>query len=340
MSHTIPVIDVAPLFAQGWDASGVDSAIFTAASDSGFMAITGLPDTVPLHEAGRQALMRLFGLPDATLMRLARAKDRPGAVNRYRGYYPVTPGSVTRKRGLDIGADLVHPEQADDADVLTETSPLPEESDLPGWRADAVAYYQGMERIGHALLRSFARSFDLPERILTEPFRNGISTFRIIHYPALEPEEVVPADALAETPEGPRRIIGAPHVDSGFVTLLQLDRSGGLQAKAKDGVWVDVPVIEGSLVVNFGGLLQRWTGGRVRATEHRVLAPLGDRYSIPFFFEPAVDAVFSPLPGIDAPGFEPFVYGDYVWAAMQEFVEFKGIHRDPKGLPAQYSPAR
>ena len=75
-------------------------------------------------------------------------------------------------------------------------------------------------------------------------------------------------------------------MDFGFVTLLAQDGVAGLQAKNLAGEWIGVPPAEGTLVVNFGKLLERWTGGRVRATRHRVIAPGAERFSIPFFYEP------------------------------------------------------
>jgi isopenicillin N synthase-like dioxygenase len=118
-----------------------------------------------------------------------------------------------------------------------------------------------------------------------------------------------------------------PHTDSGFVTLLWQDGTGGLQAQAPDGGWVDVPPDEGGLVVNFGQMLGDWTGGRIRATPHRVLGGRAERASVPFFFEPAVDAVVAPL--FSEEGGESFVYGDFLWARMTSFVNFHGVERKP-----------
>jgi isopenicillin N synthase-like dioxygenase len=106
---------------------------------------------------------------------------------------------------------------------------------------------------------------------------------------------------------------------------LAQDGVEGLQARGHDGSWIDVTPIEGTLAVNFGGLLERWTGGRIKATEHRVIGPGRERGSIPFFYEPRVDAVIAPLPLAGAPDFEPFTYGDHLWNAMTKFVEFKGL---------------
>ena len=73
-----------------------------------------------------------------------------------------------------------------------------------------------------------------------------------------------------------------------------------------------------SLNVNFGDSLEFWTGGRLPATPHRVLAVEQDRYSIPFFFEPNVEAVIQPIPG--APNDRPPVrYADHVLSKIRLF---------------------
>lgn len=79
-----------------------------------------------------------------------------------------------------------------------------------------------------------------------------------------------------------------PHKDSsGWLTFLLQASPGtrGLQVLDKDGGWLDVPPVEGSLVVNMGQALEVVTNGVCKATTHRVLLPPGDyeRFSVPFF---------------------------------------------------------
>lgn len=51
------------------------------------------------------------------------------------------------------------------------------------------------------------------------------------------------------------------HSDSGVLTLLlQQPGTSGLQARNSEGLWVDVPPLPGTLVVNIGELLQLATG--------------------------------------------------------------------------------
>ncbi len=91
------------------------------------------------------------------------------------------------------------------------------------------------------------------------------------------------------------------------------------------GEWVDVPPLPGSYVVNLGGALQRWTNDRLKATTHRVIGLGQERFSVPFFFEPAVDAEIACAPTCGPPRHAPVRYGDHVTQAMQRFVETRGV---------------
>lgn len=337
----IPVVDVAPLFdAPSAARDRADAAILDAAANIGFMTITGLPADCAPSKPVRAELLRLFALDEAVKQPMWRRKFNPAQPNVYRGWFPLQPGGATYKEGIDMGPDLAHPEASlDPSDPLTEPTPLPSETDLPGWRQAAGRYYRGMEHLGAMMMRSLARSLGLPETQFDEAFRGGISTLRLIHYPVRPENSFEGADATKVWVEhqGRRRyMIGAAHIDSGFVTLLAQDGVEGLQARASDGSWVDVPPSEGTMAVNFGGLLERWTGGRVKATEHRILGPGRERFSIPFFYEPRVDAVIAPLPITGSRPFEPFLYGDHLWDSMMKFVEFQGLEnaRKPRGKAA------
>lgn len=63
-----------------------------------------------------------------------------------------------------------------------------------------------------------------------------------------------------------------PHKDSaGLFTFLSQDNTGGLQVLNKNGEWIDVPPIEGSLVINIQQGFEAITGGVCAATTHRVI---------------------------------------------------------------------
>jgi isopenicillin N synthase-like dioxygenase len=118
-----------------------------------------------------------------------------------------------------------------------------------------------------------------------------------------------------------------------LMTLLAQDGVAGLEVEDRAGDWIGVPPTEGTLVVNFGKLLERWTGGRVRATRHRVVGWGAERFSVPFFYEPAADAVIAPL-GLGE-SFTPVTYGDHLWEATTKFIEQRGIAHLRKPRAAQ-----
>jgi len=332
-----PIIDISALFdGAGLARESTDAAIIAAAADFGFMTIVGLPSGAPLAGAARSDLLRIFALEPSALHALWRHKFEPGNRNLYRGWFPLQPGNVTCKEGIDLGGDVAYGSALTSADdPLREPTPLPAETLLPGWRSAAGAYYVAMERVSLALMRSIARSLDLEEDFFDGAFYRGLSTLRLLHYPARTREEL----ASCEDPNvwvmhgGERRYLtGAAHTDSGFMTLLAQDGVPGLQAKARDGQWIDVPPQDGALAVNFGQVLERWSGGRIRATEHRVIGFGEERFSIPFFYEARADAEIRPLPKDDPQSFEPFFYGDYLWARIVNFVEFRGMQAQRRPL--------
>jgi len=134
-------------------------------------------------------------------------------------------------------------------------------------------------------------------------------------------------------------VIGAPHTDSGFMTLLAQDGVPGVQARSRDDRWVDVAPQECALAVNFGQVLERWSAGRVKATEHRILGTERERYSIPFFLEARADAEISPLPMDDPASFEPFLFWRLPLGADYELRGVSG-HGSATQAPTQHDTAR
>jgi len=325
----IPTIDVSALFAGTPGArERTDRAIMAAAAAFGFFAAGGFPIELAIGPECRGALLRIFDLPDGEIRRLWRQRFDPSHGNVYRGWFPLQRGFLTSKEGIDMGADLAHGFcVVRDDDPLREATPLPPEHALPGWRATAAAYYRGMEFVGRALMRSIARGLGLEEHYFDATFERGLSTLRVIRYPPrTDIEDAAASPGFWVEHRGTRRhITGAPHVDSGFLTLLAQDGVAGLQTRHVSGEWLDVPPAGNLLAVNFGGLLERWSGGRIKATLHRVVGEGVERKSIPFFYEARADAEIRPLPSEPPDSFEPFFYGDYLWRATTKFVEFAGM---------------
>jgi len=334
----IPTIHIAPLFGDDVVArDAVDRAIYEAAFDIGFMTISEIPEPYAIGPEVRRDLLRFFDLPSDQQRRLWKSNFAPENPNLYRGMFPVDSNAARSRAGYEIGPDIVHGVAGDsDDDLLYGATPLPDEASLPGWRATAAAYFLAMEAIGGAVLGSLSRGLGIDESIFRDIFDGGISTLRLLHYPKRSDGEPGPSDddRNATVNGAAYELVSRGHADSGLLTILAQCSVSGLQAQDSRGDWVDVAPDDNGFAINFGGLLERWTGGRIKATRHRVLGLGAERFSIPFFFEPRPDARIAPLPIDGVKSFEPFLFGDHLWATTTKFSENLGLeHLRPARAP-------
>uniref|UniRef100_A0A1D1YZV8 Gibberellin 3-beta-dioxygenase 4 n=1 Tax=Anthurium amnicola TaxID=1678845 RepID=A0A1D1YZV8_9ARAE len=108
------------------------------------------------------------------------------------------------------------------------------------------------------------------------------------------------------------------HTDMSCITILYQDDIGGLQVRSREGGWVDIRPCEGTLVVNVGDLLQAWSNGRLRSSQHRVVLrrPPRSRFSLAFFWcfeDDKVVAAPGDVVGVgERRAYRPFVCLDYV----------------------------
>jgi isopenicillin N synthase-like dioxygenase len=313
-------LDIEPLFGPaGPERDRLDAEIGEAAESTGLLAVAGASDLVPCDYQSRARLLSVFELPPEEQRRLWRHSYAPENVAIYRGWSP--RGGEVLVDIYDIGPDVAYSHRVGEDDPLLGPTPLPPPELLPGWHELAADVYRRLECVGAVLMRSLARGLGLKESFFDDAFAGGNSTLRLMRY-----------ESKGDEGAARRR----EHVDSGFVTLLAQHGVAGLEARTRDGEWIAVPAFDDALVVNFGSLLERWTSGRVRATPHRVVSRERLRYSMPFFYEPPVDAVIRPLPLAAATPFEPFSYGDHLWEAIAAFPNFAGVAdlRAPRGLGA------
>ena len=188
---------------------------------------------------------------------------------------------------------------------------LPDESALPGWKAEMLEYYDAMEALGEQMLPVYARALELPEDYFSGLFDDPVWTTRNQHY--------FPTKAK-------KNQFGiAPHRDHGFLTLLPVTKTPGLEILTQTGRWLPTNWMEGAIIVNSGEFLNRWTNGHFMATPHRVLPVKRDRYSIAFFYNPSWDTVADPLSSCISrdhpPQFKPVRFLDYrVWYINQNYL--------------------
>jgi isopenicillin N synthase-like dioxygenase len=192
---------------------------------------------------------------------------------------------------------------------------------LPGFRTAIETYRQAAERVSRMVIRLIATALGLPEAALDRHFDRPTSFLRLLHYPPH------PVDAVDD------QFGAAPHTDYGIITLLAQDNSGGLQVRRRDaaggdGSWIDAAPLPGTFVLNVADMLARWTNDRFVSTPHRVVNRSGgDRYSLPFFFDTAMDSVIECLPTCTGPGnpprYEKVRYGDYLMDRLNRNYDYR-----------------
>ena len=327
----IPVIDIDPLFTE--DAQGraaVDAAITQAAHDIGFMTVVGHPGTLKVGASERAVMLKLFEIPHAEQRPLWKRNFAPENPILYRGWFPLESSPARKREGYEFGPDIVRslPEDGSD-DLLYEHTPLPTPAQVPvHWLETARTYYLGMEEIGNRILASLSRGLGVPESIFRDAFDDGISTLRLLNYPRqadITQLDDDPPGRFVDINGKRAELVSRAHVDSGLLTVLAQCGVRGLQARHSDGSWIDVPPRDDGFAINFGGLLERWSGGRVKATAHRVVGIGEQRFSVPFFFEPRPSTLIAPLPMEGVKPFAPFLYGDHLWATTTRFPENFGL---------------
>jgi len=145
-----------------------------------------------------------------------------------------------------------------------------------------LEFYAVGANVCHQIMRAFALSLGLPESFFESTHDQHYSTVRLLHYPS------APANGI------PGQIRAGAHSDYGTITLLFQDDVGGLEI-LQEGNWLPAPYIPGTVIVNTGDLMERWTNNVFRSTKHRVVVPpepeaRRSRYSATFFYRPNIDA--------------------------------------------------
>lgn len=313
-AEEIPVVSLAPL--RDGSAAGLArtaQAIHGAATTSGFFYVSdhGIPPGA--IERARAAVERFFALP-------AEAKAAIAVNQINRGFLAqgnaVMYGAAEpdQKEIFFWGAELA----ADDPDVLAGRplcGPNQWPPAMPELKDEIWPYYQAVCGVGRQVLRAIAASLGLApdffEPFYTKPLARG----QLVYYPAQPPKS--------------EKFGVAPHTDYGCITLLLQDMNGGLEVRRRDGTWIAAVPIQGTLVVNVGDLLGRWSNDRFASTPHRVVNRSGRRrHSIPVFFDPNTDAVIDPramnLPPGMAPRYEPVTAGGHIMGRNRKsFAHYK-----------------
>ncbi|MEV0764782.1 2OG-Fe(II) oxygenase family protein [Nocardia sp. NPDC050435] len=269
---------------------------------TGFAYVTGHGVPMQTIADAFDAARQLFG---QSAEELASVHYRHA--NNYHGYVPPGVTPVGLHELYDCGMEIPTTYRGP-GDVLQATPNLWPPK-LPGFRPAIQQYQHAVRELADSALSAIAFGLSLPTDFFGVRCAEPHAQMRLLHYlPA--PEE--PEDVFS---------VGR-HRDYEVVTVLAQDEVGGLQVRGRDKQWIDVPPIEGALMLNSGDAAARWTNGVIPATPHRVVSPKNDeRFAIAFFYATSYDVVIEPVVAADnpdAPSFEPITTGAYMWKRFTE----------------------
>lgn len=281
MTPSLPLVDISRFRGPDTDRAAFLDELRRAAHEIGFFYVTGHGVDPGLTDEVFGVAREFFALPVAQRREIANIGSP-----QFRGYtstgHEYTGGAPDRREQIDIGPErTARPAGGPVWERLIGPNQWP--SAVPRLREVTLAWQAEALRVSREVLRALAAALGQDEGYFDRWFDAEASTHvKIIHYPGRD---------TAGEDQG----VGA-HKDYGYLALLQQDEVGGLQVQGPDG-WIDVTPVPGSFVFNIGEMLEIATRGYLTATRHRVVSPPAgvDRYSVPFFLGPRLDAIVEPL---------------------------------------------
>jgi isopenicillin N synthase-like dioxygenase len=305
MSNVIPTLSLRDV-----ESAGFVRELGAAYANHGFVIITdhGIPQ--PLIDRFLGMYKTFFAWPDADKRRYHIAGSG-GA----RGYTPFGIETAKGSRHFDlkefwhVGRELPqgHPYRHYMADNVWIDG-------IEGFKDTCIEMFETFDRSGRRLLTAIARVLDLPADYFEDKVQLGNSVLRVIHYPPMPPN---PTESIR----------AGAHEDINVITLLLGAEEPGLQVLTRQGEWLSVNPVPGSMVVNVGDMLQRLTNGSLRSTSHRVINPVSERarnarYSMPFFLHFNPDFPIAALPSCVGPGkpepLPPILAEEYLQERLRE----------------------
>ncbi len=283
-SLQLPVIDLSAADRGPQARALLHAQLHSAAHDVGFFQLTGHGVTEAETAALNSTMRAFFALPEADRLAIDNVNSP-----HFRGYTRIgderTGGSQDWRDQLDIGAERPAriPAPGEPGYWWLE-GPNQWPAALPQLRTAALAWIDRLGAVAERLLHELLVSIGAPADFYDHLFGDRAHIhLKLVRYPG-------------SAADGGGQGVGA-HKDYGFLTLLHQDSVGGLQVEREDGVFHDVPPMPGAFVVNLGELLEVATDGYLKATHHRVVSPPGatERFSVPFFYNPRLDARVEPL---------------------------------------------
>lgn len=326
---TLPIVDLSPLTSEHSSEealSRLSTQLYNIFATTGFAYLVNAPLTYT-HEDVFKLAEDFFRMKAQEKMGLAKKTFVKSNRNTYRGYFPPQPGQMDNlKEGFEVGhaeTSQTKRRTRNQKIDLTEPNVWPAEVSFSDGQSRLETLHTELQELASTLLSLLAVSLGKPGDYFASYLVDSLSTLRLLHYP--------PQPAAQRPDASEVKLCCTPHTDSGIITLLHQDRTGGLEVLNSDNEWVPAPYVPGSIVVNIGDLMAEVSGGRLVATMHRVRTNGGGagkadgmgRFSVPFFFEPGENCIVKSVDGGDG-----VLYGEHVRRKMGTWVEFQDLPVD------------
>jgi len=317
-SFSIPIVDFSRFReAASIERKRVSTEIVSAFKESGFVYLSGHGIPPATIQKTFEKSAEFFRLPSDIKQRLEwedpRANRGYVAIGRERVTQSADPEEIAAlrekapdfKETMEIGRDW-------DSEWKNQ---WPLENEAPLFKKSMLEFHETCHNLHVDVMRSIAIGLDLEEDYFDNKINNQCHTLRLLSYPPVK-SNLLKNDGQARA--------GA-HSDYGTLTLLFQDSVGGLQVQnPHTGAFVPAKPIPGTIVINVGDLLARWSNDVLRSTLHRVVAPsvenvdkngelIPARQSIAFFCNPNFDVEVSCLPNCgEKPKYPPINTGAYI----------------------------
>lgn len=282
IAEGIPLIDLSPVSSLDsvLDSQGLEELveeIGDACNKWGFFQVINHGASYDLRQKIENASRKFFAQTIEEKRRVRRDEVNP------LGYYDTEHTKNVRDWKEVFDFSVQDPIQMADfgKEVQTWTNRWPE---YPPELREACEEYAGeMEKLCFKLLELISLSLGLAANRMNAFFKDQSSFIRLNHYPPC------PSPDLA---------LGVGrHKDGGALTVLAQDEVGGLEVKRRtDGEWIRVKPTSNAFIINVGDIIQVWSNDKYESAEHRVVVNSErERFSIPFFFNPAHYIDIKPL---------------------------------------------
>lgn len=206
---------------------------------------------------------------------------------------------------VSLGRESLNPSRPGDlkeafnvCELYDETKKWPEQ-EAPEFKHVVASFFKRCTYLANRILCVIGIGLKLKDPKWLSQVHSGIggpenaTALRLLYYPPLpENSDVKPSQVRC-----------GEHSDYGSITLLFQDDVGGLEVLPVNGEYTPAKPIAGTVLVNIGDLMQRWTADKLISTKHRVLIPKEDlkqrivRRSLAFFVHPDDMVIIECLDG-------------------------------------------